>query len=103
MNYANLVLQLREVASKGISTWGDLQREAANAIELLQEQLKVVRGQLSVEVYLSVPKVQNQVSSGNWQARILVGKVRKNLGTFTSYEEAVAARVAAEQLHWRTV
>lgn len=44
-----------------------------------------------------------QVSSGNWQARILVGKVRKNLGTFTSYEEAVAARVAAEQLHWRTV
>lgn len=54
MSYANLVLQLREVASKGISAWGDLQREAANAIELLQEQLKSIKGQLNIEIYMAV-------------------------------------------------
>lgn len=54
MNYANLVLQLREVASKGISTWGDLRREAANAIELLQEQLKAIKGQLIIEIGMGV-------------------------------------------------
>ena len=44
-----------------------------------------------------------QMPSGNWQARILVDKDRKNLGTFSTYEEAVAARVAAEQLYWKTI
>jgi hypothetical protein len=41
-----------------------------------------------------------EMSSGRWQARIYVAPKQINLGTFDSYDLAVAARVEAEKLYW---
>jgi group I intron endonuclease len=38
--------------------------------------------------------------SGKWKARINTGKVRLTLGLFTTYEEALQARLEAEKKYW---
>lgn len=42
----------------------------------------------------------NMRPHGKWEARIKVGDIAKHLGTFETYEEAVKARLAAEELYW---
>lgn len=41
-----------------------------------------------------------QVSSGRWVTRINIGKKRVHLGTFDTYEDALKARLDAEQKYW---
>jgi hypothetical protein len=36
-----------------------------------------------------------------WKARIQIGKIRLNLGTFNEFEDAVAARLAAEERYYK--
>jgi hypothetical protein len=43
----NLVEKLRYTSSKGISVWGDLQMEAADAIEALTAECDTLRQQLA--------------------------------------------------------
>jgi hypothetical protein len=56
----NLIHRLRETASKGVSVWGDLQKEAADAIEALQAENERLRVQLAG---CGVAAMQNTESS----------------------------------------
>lgn len=43
----------------------------------------------------------SQNAIGKWTAKITTNTVRTHLGTFSTYEEAVTARKAAEALYWK--
>lgn len=43
-----------------------------------------------------------QVESGNWRAFLTFQKKRHNLGTYKTFEEAVAARLEGEEIYFKT-
>ena len=91
MSNTELIAELRDTASKGVSVWGDLQKEAADAIEVLQaevERLKAFAGGYANENL----HLQAQLAAAQGQLKhlpaapipqqpapsVLIGEMRRN-------------------------